>query len=68
MRDTVFALLKAILREKYPNKNDTAINTMFESITQTNSSGIGIGSMENWQWKRIIERMYDEEDYRQLEQ
>jgi hypothetical protein len=61
-------LLKAILREKYPNKNDTAINTMFESITQTNSSGIGIGYMENWQWKRIIERMYDEEDYRQLEQ
>ena len=33
VRDTVFALLKAILREKYPNKNDTAINTMFESIT-----------------------------------
>ena len=33
VRDTVFALLKGFLREKYPNKNDTAINNMFESIT-----------------------------------
>ena len=25
------------------------------------------GQIENWQWKKIIEKMYDEEDYKVLE-
>lgn len=41
---------------------------MLEQITQSNSAGIGMGTMETWQWKKIIERMYDDEDYKQLEQ
>jgi hypothetical protein len=24
--------------------------------------------VENWQWRKIIEKMYDDEDYRVLEQ
>lgn len=27
----------------------------------------GKGFIENWQWRRIIEKMYDEEDFRLLE-
>jgi len=27
----------------------------------------GKGFIENWQWRRIIEKMYDEDDYRLLE-
>ena len=27
----------------------------------------GKSPIENWQWRRIIEKMYDEEDYRILE-
>ena len=41
---------------------------MLEAITQTNSAGIGTGIIETWQWKKIIERMYDDDDYKQLEQ
>lgn len=27
----------------------------------------GKGFIENWQWRRIIEKMYDEDDFRLLE-
>lgn len=27
----------------------------------------GKGVVENWQWKKIVEKMYDEEDYMLLE-
>ena len=27
----------------------------------------GKGFIENWQWRRIIEKMYDEDDYHLLE-
>lgn len=27
----------------------------------------GKSAIENWQWRRIIEKMYDEEDYKLLE-
>jgi hypothetical protein len=28
----------------------------------------GKNNMEHWQWKKIIEKMYDEEDYKLLEE
>lgn len=32
---------------------------MMENITGNNGQGV----METWQWKKIIEKMYDDEDY-----
>eukprot|EP00347_Sterkiella_histriomuscorum_P010213 403377168 len=63
VKDTVYALLKAILKEKYPSKSEDAINQMMEAITGQNNQGV----IETWQWKRIIEKMYDDDDYQQLE-
>ena len=59
VRETVFALLRAVLREKYPTKSEETLQRMQEEVF--------LDSIEKWQWKKIIEKMYDEEDYRQLE-
>ena len=59
VRETVQALLKAILREKYPHKSEDSLSRMLEEI-------LG-GYIENWQWKKIIEKMYDDDDYKVLE-
>ncbi|CDW90802.1 UNKNOWN [Stylonychia lemnae] len=63
VKDTVFALLKAILREKYPSKTEDSLNGIIENITGNNGTGV----IEVWQWRKIIEKMYDDEDYQQLE-
>jgi len=55
VRETVFALLRAVMRERYPSKSEEALNKMQEQVI--------VGSVERWQWKKIIEKMYDEEDY-----
>lgn len=60
VRETVVALLRAVIREKYPTKSEEVIQKLQETV-------IG-DSIERWQWKKIIEKMYDEEDYKQLEQ
>lgn len=59
MRETIQALLKAILREKYSHKSEDSLGRMLEEVMN--------GQIENWQWKKIIEKMYDEEDYKVLE-
>jgi nitrogenase subunit NifH len=59
VKETVFALLKAVLREKYPNKSEDHLQKLHDSIVQD--------SIDKWQWRKIIEKMYDEEDFRQLE-
>lgn len=55
VRETVFALLKAVIREKYPTKSEETLTKMQEGV-------IG-DSIERWQWRKIIEKMYDEEDF-----
>jgi len=59
VKETVFALLKAVLREKYPNKSEDHLQKLHDSIVAD--------SVDKWQWRKIIEKMYDEEDFRQLE-
>ena len=49
-------MLRAVIREKYPTKSEEVIQKMQEAV-------IG-DSIERWQWKKIIEKMYDEEDYK----
>ncbi|TNV84525.1 hypothetical protein FGO68_gene3771 [Halteria grandinella] len=59
VRETVYALLRAVIREKYPNKTEETLGKMQEQVVGD--------SIERWQWRKIIEKMYDEDDFRQLE-
>lgn len=57
----MIALLRALFREKYPTKPENALINLVDNVLS------GKGFVETWQWKRIIEKMYDEEDYFLLE-
>lgn len=57
----MIALLRALFRERFPSKPENMLIAMVEQVLS------GKGFVENWQWKKIIEKMYDEEDYRLLE-
>ena len=59
VKETVFALLKAVLRERYPTKTEDHLQRMQDQVVAD--------QVEKWQWRKIIEKMYDEEDFRQLE-
>jgi hypothetical protein len=59
VKETVFALLKAVLRERYPTKSEDHLQRMQDQVVAE--------QIEKWQWRKIIEKMYDEEDFRQLE-
>ena len=59
MRDSIYALLKAVLREKHSSKTEDSLSQMFENIIGNNGQGV----IEIWQWRKIIEKMYDDEDY-----
>lgn len=62
VKETVIALLRALYREKYPLKTEPALLTIVENVLSGN------GFIESWQWKKIIEKMYDEDDQQVLEQ
>ena len=59
VKETVFALLKAVLRERFPTKSEDHLQRMQDIVVAD--------QIEKWQWRKIIEKMYDEEDFRQLE-
>ena len=61
VKETVIALLRALYREKYPSKPEQTLSSMVDSVLT------GKTFVENWQWRKIIEKMYDDEDYRVLE-
>ena len=54
VQETLNSLLKIVLREKFPNKSEQALNEQYEQIHN--------GFIEDYYWARIIERMYDEQD------
>ena len=58
----MIALLRALFRERFPSKPENTLIAMVEQVLS------GKGFVETWQWRKIIEKMYDEEDYRLLEQ
>lgn len=62
VKETVIALLRALFREKNPLKTETALMTIVENVLN------GTGYVESWQWRKIIEKMYDDEDQHILEQ
>ena len=97
VRDTLHNLLRVLLRDKFPFKNEADIGKLVDQIqavnpmmihmgqsegrassknnailNQTNNSKdaglVQPGIIDEWMWRRIIEKMYDEVDARQLEE
>ena len=54
VKETLQNLLKILLREKHHLKTEGEISSMIESIQNS--------SIEDWQWKKIVHKMYDRED------
>jgi hypothetical protein len=48
-----------LLKEKHSFKNENDINKMYEAIIN--------GNVDDWIWRKIIEKMYDPKDFEILE-
>jgi hypothetical protein len=59
VKETLQSLLRSLLKEKHTFKNELDITRIQEAI-------VG-GVIEDWMWRKIIERMYDPRDYELLE-
>ena len=59
VKETLVSLLKVLLKDKNPFKSEAEISKMVEKIQS--------GNMEDWMWRKIIEKMYDPKDYEILE-
>jgi hypothetical protein len=60
VKDTLFNLLKVLLKDKFTFKGESEIMKMLEQIQG--------GLIEEWMWRKIIEKMYDPTDADILEQ
>jgi len=54
VRDTLFQLVKVIIRDKYPNKSENDLAKQMEIIRD--------GRIEDWIWQKILDKMYEESD------
>ena len=59
VKDTLQGLLRVLLKEKHSFKNENDINKMYEAIIN--------GNVDDWIWRKIIEKMYDPKDFEILE-
>lgn len=59
VKDTLSSLLKVMIKEKYPMKGETEFSKMHENILT--------GQVDEWIWRKIIEKMYDPRDFEILE-
>lgn len=59
VKDTLHNLLKVLLKDRYPFKVESEINKLLD--------GIQNGVIEEWMWRKIIEKMYDPQDSNMLE-
>ena len=59
VKDTLSSLLKVMIKEKYPMKSEIDITKMHEQILT--------GHVDEWMWRKIIEKMYDPRDFEILE-
>lgn len=55
----MISLLKVLLKDKNTFKSESEIAKMLDSIQN--------GHMEEWMWRKIIEKMYDPKDFEELE-
>ena len=60
VKDTLYNLLKVIVKDRYPFKVEAEIIKMLDQMQS--------GGIEEWMWKKIIDKMYDPEDARVLEE
>ena len=54
VKDTLVMLMKALIRERHPLKQEADINLYMDQIQK--------GYVDEWIWRKIIEKMYDSED------
>lgn len=59
VKETLVSLLKVLLKDKNPFKSEAELQKMVEKIQNA--------SMDDWMWKKIIEKMYDPKDFEILE-
>lgn len=59
VKDTLLSLLKVLLKDKNPFKSEAEISKLLELVQNT--------AIEDWMWRKIIEKMYDPKDYEVLE-
>jgi hypothetical protein len=59
VKETLTGLLKTLIKERYPMKSEADVSRMLSDTTA--------GTIEEWQWRSIIEKMYDQNDYEILE-
>ena len=59
VKETITSLIKAYLKERHPHKSERDVNKMMELILQ--------GAIEEWLWRKVIDKMYDEDDSAALE-
>lgn len=59
VKDTLSNLLKVLVKEKNPFKPEMEIQRMMDKIQST--------TIDEWMWKKIIEKMYDPKDFEILE-
>ena len=58
VKETLQNLLKILLREKYHLKSEGEICQMVDSVQN--------GFIDDWQWKKIVQKMYDRDDVQML--
>ena len=54
VKDTLLQLVKASYKDKYPLKSEKDVQA-YVDMTQN-------GTIEDWIWKRILDRMYEDQD------
>lgn len=54
VKDTLLQLVKASYKDKYPLKSEKDVQA-YVDMTQN-------GKIEDWIWKRILDRMYEDQD------
>lgn len=59
VKETLANLLKVLLKEKNTFKSESEIQKMLEKIQCT--------TIDDWMWRKIIEKMYDPKDFEILE-
>lgn len=59
VKETLVSLLKVLLKDKNPFKSESEIAKLVERVQN--------GNMEDWMWRKIIEKMYDPKDFEILE-
>jgi hypothetical protein len=59
VKDTLSSLLKVLIKERYPMKSENDYSKMHEQVLN--------GQVDEWIWRKIIEKMYDPRDFEILE-